>query len=400
MIILFSDIRLDDNNSASLLLKPLICELEDYSHVIVCPKNKENIDKQLDNIIFINIPFYKNRNLFLRAISEILLPIIAFYNVVLSPKIKLKEVDKIVTYSPSIFTTVFVILMRIMKRSDKIHAYLILRDIFPDWAIESGVLKNRIITIIFKKIAQLQFGIFDEVGVQDTSAIGYIRDRYKVSAKLSVLPNWYPDLSDTRTDNVNVETEFYSNFTDFDINLVYTGNIGPAQNVQMLLSAFQLCSYDNMERVCLHIFGEGQDFSSLKSEYHGRQIKFYGSVPQQECIAAIKQCHACVFTLNSYLKSNNVPGKYMMYTSIGKPIFATVNKGNGVIDEIEKYGAGVAGCWKDQFETADMLSDFLQRLSKNMFKGSRAIYVDKFQYEKVATTLRTFISEKTASKEI
>src|SRR5208282_3689637 len=71
--------------------------------------------------------------------------------------------DLIVFYSPTIF---FAELVRSLKRQWGCPAYLILRDIFPQWAVDAGLLKKGIVWRYFRKKEIEQYETADRIGVQ------------------------------------------------------------------------------------------------------------------------------------------------------------------------------------------------------------------------------------------
>ena len=83
----------------------------------------------------------------------------------------LKNNDLLVWWSPSIFFTPLVIYLKIINRC---RTYLILRDIFPQWAIDLGIIKNNFIAFIFKFFYYFQFLASDIVGIQSFGDHKYI----------------------------------------------------------------------------------------------------------------------------------------------------------------------------------------------------------------------------------
>jgi hypothetical protein len=393
VIVFFSDIKLDDTRSASTLLLPLFKELQKHRHIIMAPRSKNLSVRPELNIIYFPLPFYKHKNLVLRTFSELLLPIVAFFILKFNRQINIKKIEKILCYSPSIFTVFFAFLVKLSVGRSKINSYLILRDIFPGWAFDSGLIKNRFVYYFFNLVSALQFRVFNEVGVQDESSIQYIRKRYRVISNLHVLPNWFSDSNSSNTVNTWYEWEVV--FKKYQINLTYTGSIGPAQNLGILLEGFTISDKVKTRSVAIHIFGNGQEFDELKDKFDNHKnytnIFFWGTVTKEECQIALEKSTGALFSLSSKLKFNNVPGKYIHYTSIGIPIFASINSENNIIDHIESYSAGTAGSYLNAEDLSISFIDFLKGLRSKSFSSSRKIFNDMFIFSEVATPLITFL---------
>ena len=83
---------------------------------------------------------------FLRAFNEFVMPFRIIYTI-FKTSIKLQKNDGIICWSPSIFFTPLVIYLKFIN---KCNSYLILRDIFPRWAKDLKIIKNKITYNFFK----------------------------------------------------------------------------------------------------------------------------------------------------------------------------------------------------------------------------------------------------------
>ena len=123
--------------------------------------------------------------------------------VLLIKKLKINKILKISLFiPPSIFLVFFVILHRIFYKNNNNRYFLILRDLFPIWAYNTGLIKYGIVYRVLKFISSLQFKFFDVIGVQDSAAIDTIKKYYNVTSKIIVLPNWVsePELRQDQTE--------------------------------------------------------------------------------------------------------------------------------------------------------------------------------------------------------
>lgn len=393
MIVFVSDIRVDDNRSSTKLLKPFFDELINYEHVVLSPNAFRIIERPGLNVISFWLPFYKNKNLLLRMVSELLLPIFSFFWLIGNKDTKIANINKIISYSPSIFNVFFIIFVNIVTVGRTVSSFLILRDIFPDWARDAGVIKSKYIFKFFKVISNLQFTIYDKVGVQDQASLSYIYNNYKVSSDIMVLPNWLEDTQDNKS--VNSIFGWQSVFQEFDYNLIYTGNVGPAQDLGLLLQGFNNCDSLLSNNCAIHIFGDGLEAEILKSKYgkNGSNIYFWGQVSTLECEAALSCASAALFTLKNELRVNNVPGKYMQYTAFGLPLLAVVNPSNPVIQQIRNYNAGIVCSGREVADISNSCEIFLNGLQGDSFESSRQIYEDFFKFPVAAGVLVSWMKE-------
>ena len=164
-----------------------------------------------------------------RAINETLLSLNAWFAV--RNKIKQQKFDGVIYYSPSIF---FGSLARFIKNSCQCNAYLILRDMFPQWAVDEGIIKQgSLIEKYFRFFARLNYSSADTIGLMSPKNLHlfekYNGDKYNTE----VLYNWADkDAFPEKSQVFGLRKQF--NLANKVI-FFYGGNIGLAQDMENLL---------------------------------------------------------------------------------------------------------------------------------------------------------------------
>lgn len=69
----------------------------------------------------------------------------------------------------------FGFVIQFLKFQKKVKSYLILRDIFPQWALDVGIINKNIAYYLFKFFERLQYSLADRIGIQSTSNIDYFK---------------------------------------------------------------------------------------------------------------------------------------------------------------------------------------------------------------------------------
>ena len=102
--------------------------------------------------------------------------------------------DVVAWYSPTIFFGPFV---WYLKRSSGCRTYLILRDIFPEWTLDLGLMRKGFAYAFFKAIAYIQYAVADVIGVQTESNLAYM-DAWRrcPNKRVEVLYNWQTPATD------------------------------------------------------------------------------------------------------------------------------------------------------------------------------------------------------------
>ena len=152
--------------SCAVQMRDLARELVKMGHnpIVIVPVEKTNQSiyiEKIENIQILRIPTFKISNVgnIRRAFNEILMS----FNMISGLKKNfslIKSLDAVVWYSPTIF---FGPLIKYIKNSTNCKSYLILRDMFPEWALDLGILKKNLIYYFLKIVANYQYSLADTI---------------------------------------------------------------------------------------------------------------------------------------------------------------------------------------------------------------------------------------------
>ena len=268
-----------------------------------------------------------------RGISEIVMSFTILSSIRKSG-FPMKDLDGVVWYSPSIF---FGPIVNLLKRKSNCPTYLILRDIFPEWALDLGILRKTPIYYLLKLIAKYQYSVANIIGVQTSSNLKYLESWSKNSnRKLEVLNNWLSTPNIKRTD-ISIINSKLSGRKIF----VYIGNMGIAQGMDVLISLAE--SLQERKDIGFIFVGRGSELERLKkysSDKKLNNILFYEEVSSEEIPDLLSMCHVGLIALDSRHKSHNIPGKFLSYMHAGLPVLAKVNAGTDLINLIQDENVG------------------------------------------------------------
>lgn len=231
--------------------------------------------------------------------------------------------DGVIWYSPSIFHAP---LVRAIKRQSGCKGYLIIRDIFPEWAVDLGLMRKGLAYRFFKWIARQQYEAADIIGVQTPGNTGYFKSWQKANPghALEVLQNWLGAPGTARC-RIRVEETPLAGRKVF----VYAGNMGVAQGMDILLDLAQ--SLHARRDIGFLFVGRGKDALRLAKAAEARgldNVLFCDEIDPDEIPDLYAQCHAGIVALDPRHKSHNIPGKFLTYMQSGLPVLANVNPGN------------------------------------------------------------------------
>jgi len=330
-----------------------------------------------------------------RTLGEILLPF-----TILSGLRKLgfsiRDLDAVVWYSPTIF---FGLLILIMKRASHCKSYLILRDIFPEWMLDLGLMKKGPTYSFFKLFARFQYSVADAIGVQTSSNMDYLTGwaRKKPARRLEVLQNWLA-LAPLAGTSIDIEKTPLAGRNIF----VYIGNMGVAQSMDIVIDLAE--SLRQRKDIGFLFVGRGSEVARLKQNVKQRNldnVQFFNEIDSKEIPSLLAACHIGLIALDPRHKSHNIPGKFLTYMQAGLPVLARVNTGTDLIEIIERQGVGHAYAGDDVAELRALAEGLIddksgllhmsrrgRALSSNMFSSAAAAsqivatLVDEGQSEK------------------
>lgn len=245
--------------------------------------------------------------------------------------------DLIVFYSPSIF---FGQLVGKLKKLWSCPSYLILRDIFPQWAIDAGVMrKDFLIYPYFRKRELLQYAAAEVIGVQSPGNLAYFAELGldKNKKTLDVLFNWMPLKEDAQPIGLRKKLGLDGKFVFF-----YGGNIGVAQDMDNVVRLAENLSDE--PDIFFLLVGAGSEVPRLEAmiaEKKLTNIAIHPAVGQREYLGLLGEFDVGLISLDRELRTHNFPGKMLGYMYHAMPILASINPDNDLRDVIEQAQAGL-----------------------------------------------------------
>jgi glycosyltransferase involved in cell wall biosynthesis len=339
---------------------------------------------QLDGVVVwrFKSPPTRGVGLFRRAGAEAMLSPRAWFAI--RGQFKKNKIDLCLNYSPTIF---FGPLAYYFKLNGA-FVYLILRDFFPQWIIDQGLISHKSLPAkFFRFFERWNYNIADHIGVQAPSNERLLTERYpELSAKSSVLYNWAAYKENTGS-SVFEQIGLTSDLKDKVI-FFYGGNLGRAQDIPALLKLAQkMLPYSDAHFLFI---GDG-DQVSLVSDAAGvlGNITFRSSISQSLFDSLLEEVHVGLFSLAAEHTANNFPGKLLGYMVKKLPVLGTVNHGNDLKEVYERFGAGIvltAGQDDLLFDGAvKLLGDV--KLRKDIGEAAGKMHTQLFSVEAAANNI-------------
>jgi glycosyltransferase involved in cell wall biosynthesis len=244
--------------------------------------------------------------------------------------------DLVIFYSPTIF---FAPLVRTLKKLWSCPAYLILRDIFPQWAVDAGLMRRgSMVYQFFRRQEAQQYAVADVITVQSRGDLDYFRREFShLRSRIEVLHNW------TITEEPRAGWRQHRSRLGLQGKTVffYGGNIGVAQDLDNILRlAAGVADHPGLHFL---LVGEGTEVPRLKDAIAARNISNITVLPavaQHEYLDLLTEFDIGLITLDRRLTTHNIPGKLLGYFQCGLPVLASVNPGNDLHELIRSAHVG------------------------------------------------------------
>lgn len=234
-----------------------------------------------------------------------------------------KDFDIIYVFqlSPITMAIPAIIVKKMIKKPLIIHCL----DQWPISITIGGIKKTSKVYKFFYRLSKWVYNQADLITISSKSFKKYFIEELKIKDKGFV---YWPSYAETSYSNIN-----YKEDDNFD--LVFAGNIGPAQSVETIVETANILKND--KQIKFHIIGDGlnkDNCEKLANKYNLENIIFYGFHPVEKMPDFYNIADAFLITMaDNEIVNNTLPAKIQSYMSAGRPIIGAIN---GEVKEVVK----------------------------------------------------------------
>ena len=239
----------------------------------------------------------------------------------------------------------FLRVVRTVKRSKVCKTYLLLKDIFPQNAVDLGLLKEScLFWFLLRTKEQELYRISDHIGCMSPANVEYIKSHNPsvASYKIHVCPNCIrPTPLDMRLGKDEALLKMLGIPAE-RFNLIYGGNLGKPQGVGFIIEALSAVSED--PETFTTIVGDGTEYCRLKAAIEARQLRWVKLIPAipKECyLRLLASMDAGLVFLDARFSIPNFPSRVLDYLDAGLPVIACTDRVSDIRTEICESGAGL-----------------------------------------------------------
>ncbi len=366
------------------MMHELAVQLRDEGHTITVLTPDPDLDEtkreeSLDGVTVWRFRSGRIKNVgkIRRAINETLLSYHAWRT--FGKELRKHPADLVVYYSPTIFWGP---LVERLKKMWGARSYLILRDIFPQWAVDQGLIRKKsAVERYFLHFEAKNYAAADTIGLMSPRNLAWFETHKTVDAKLEILPNWASNTPTLPTGEHRKRLKLQDKIIYF-----YGGNMGHAQDMMNIVRL--------AERMTAHpkahflLVGTGDEVPLVEKaivQKRLRNITLLPPVPQEIFKQILAECDVGLFTLHREHTTHNFPGKLLGYMVQGMPVLGSVNPGNDLKETMEESGAGlIAINGEDDTLYANALRLLDAQERRRIGKGAKELLEKSFSVQSAA----------------
>lgn len=257
-----------------------------------------------------------------------------------------------------------------IKKRDNAKTYLLLKDIFPQNAVDMGFLsKNGIKSFIysyFRNKEKKLYSISDKIGCMSDANVDYLlshnaevkqRNDFTIESGSSVIVEVCPnsieprDLSLNNNDIIAIRKK-YNIPLDRKV-LIYGGNLGKVQGIDFLVECLKMILNDH--RVYFLIAGNGTEaykITNFINAYKPNNVDFMPMLPINEYEKLVASSDVGLIFLNHKNTIPNFPSRLLSYMQVKIPVLAVTDKSTDIGKVIEK---GDFGWWCESNDANELV---------------------------------------------
>ena len=280
-----------------------------------------------------------------------------------------------------------------LKKKNKALTYLLLKDIFPQNAVDLQMFSKHSLFYWYFRRKEIQlYKESDFIGCMSPANVDFVKahNLFVTSEKIEVAPNSIELPKDVIDIDKNEIKEKYNLPVDKPI-FIYGGNLGKPQGLDFLLQV--LTSNLNRGDLFFLIVGSGTEYQKIArwfNTFSPSNAKLIQGLPKQEYDALVRSCDVGLIFLDPRFTIPNYPSRLLSYLEYKIPVLAATDKNTDIGRIAEENGYGYY-CLNGDIDSFNICLDKLLDKGNREKMGERGYQFLKQNYL-VDNTYRTIMA--------
>ncbi|MGF7231931.1 glycosyltransferase family 4 protein [Arachidicoccus sp.] len=392
-ILFLTTVRISDIEEKGIY-QDLIRTFRNNGHqmYVACPNERRYksgtrlIEKDNVNILLIGTLNMQKTNIIEKGISLILFQ--KQFITAINKYFKDLKFDLIIYSTPPI---TFCNVIEYFKRKSKAKTYLLLKDIFPQNAVDLGLLKkNSLIYKYFLNKEKKLYHISDYIGCMSQANVEYLIRHYPNmrSSIVEVNPNCIEIPFNTRAQTDKEALRLKFNLPLFKTIFIYGGNLGKPQGVDFIIKCLE--ANKQKTNAFFLIVGAGTEYRKLENWFilhNPPNIRLITSLPKIEYDELLTVCDIGLIFLDFRFTIPNFPSRMLSYLENKMPILSATDEATDIGSIAVQNGFGLSCKSNNVQKFSDLIDYFLNNKSvinemgSNGYEYLKNNYTAKISYD-------------------
>lgn len=224
-----------------------------------------------------------------------------------------------------------------VKHRDNAKTYLLLKDIFPQNAVDIGLMKKSglksVLYKFFRRKEKELYQISDFIGCMSQANVDYI---------IQHNPEINPDIVEICPNSIEVIDMSVDKKTREDIRkkynipldkkvFIYGGNLGKPQGIEFMIECLR--GQEKNKKVFFLIVGDGTEFRKIESYVNVDKplnVKFMKRLPKEDYDKMVGACDVGLIFLDHRFTIPNFPSRLLSYMQAKIPVLAVTDSNTDV----------------------------------------------------------------------
>jgi glycosyltransferase involved in cell wall biosynthesis len=294
------------------------------------------------NLTIINTADSNRKSILKRVVNALLFSFVSIWYTLT------KKYDVIIVSSGPITVGLPMLAAKILRRKKTVFE---VRDLWPDGAIEMGLLKSKVLIWLAKKF---ELSCYNHANLVVTASVGQF-EMIKNHENKIVIPN-----ASSLQISANEQFDFKDKFP-FNKYLLHIGSLGLIHHIPFWIDVAHAYQKRYDHELQFIFIGEGKD----KDEYINycqkiqlRNIHFLPSMPKKDLVQYVVKSQATLFaTTPNPVQDTCCPNKIFDSMNLGKPIIQT-SKG-WIFELVNSYQIGLNITLNSPNDSAEMIHSYI-----------------------------------------
>lgn len=356
-------------------------------------KETEYVDEDGAHLLRVKIGNLRNTNLLEKGISTLLIE--SQFKAAIKKYLSDVRFD-VVMYSTPPITLVSAI--EYVKKRDEAKTYLLLKDIFPQNAVDIGIMsKTGMKGLLYKHFRRKEkklYAVSDHIGCMSQANVDYvINHNPEIDPKsVEICPNCIDVIDKSVNEKTRVQIRVkYGIPLDKKV-FVYGGNLGKPQGVPFIIECLKKCA--NIEDAFFLVVGNGTEYGLLKDYEKSsgqKNFKLMSRLPKDDYDTMVGACDVGLIFLDHRFTIPNFPSRLLSYMQAKIPVLAVTDPHTDIGKVIVDGGFGWWCESNDSEEFVKIVREITKtnhnEMSKRAFEYLRYHYLSVDAYKAIIYNL-------------